>query len=451
MRIKVPKDVIKIASVIRDAGFRSYLVGGAVRDQLLGLPAKDYDLCTDALPEDIIGMFRKVIPTGIKHGTVTVLMNKVPYEITTFRIDGKYSDGRRPDQISFTDDLTEDLKRRDFTINSIAYDVLDKTLHDPNNGADDLNKGIIRAIGVPEERFREDGLRSIRACRFASQLNFSIDEETIKGIRTCLFNIKDLSRERIYEELVKIMKTASPSKSFHLFQDTGILSLILPELSLCAGVRQKGNHDYDVFEHLLNSCDAAPAGNMVIRFAALFHDLGKPAVKKYDENGIATFHHHEMESVRIASDIMERYRFPKNKSNRILHIIGHHMFHYTPEWTDAAVRRFIQRVGLEYLEDQYLLREADIQGMSAGTVPADYYGLRDLKLRVESVLQESNTFTVKDLAVNGRDIMNHTSVKGGPNIGTILNELLETVLDDPSQNNREQLLEIASRIADRIN
>ncbi|MBF9016107.1 MULTISPECIES: CCA tRNA nucleotidyltransferase [unclassified Oceanispirochaeta] len=450
MRIKVPRDVITIASTIKEAGFRSYLVGGAVRDQLLGLPAKDYDLCTDALPEDIIKMFRKVIPTGIKHGTVTVLMNKNPYEITTFRIDGKYSDGRRPDQISFTDDLTEDLKRRDFTINSIAYDVLDHSMHDPNNGASDLKKGIIRAIGVPEERFREDGLRSIRACRFASQLNFTIEEETVKGIRTCLFNIKDLSRERIYEELVKIMKTDSPSRSFHLFQDTGILSLILPELSLCAGVSQKGNHDYDVFEHLLMSCDAASPENPIVRFTALFHDLGKPAVKSIDSDGIATFYNHEIESEKIAAEVMDRYRFPKNKANRILHLIRQHMFHYTEDWTDAAVRRFIQRVGLEYLEDQYFLREADIEGMTKGTVPEDYYGLRDLKLRVEKILGEANAFTIRDLAVNGRDIMESTSVKGGPKIGIILNELLETVLDDPSQNNREDLLNIAVSLAEKI-
>ena len=449
MRIDVPEDVKKIASTIQKAGFRSYLVGGAVRDQLLGLPAKDYDLCTSARPEEIMKLFRKVIPTGIKHGTVTVLINKTPYEITTFRIDGKYTDGRRPDQISFTDDLTEDLKRRDFTINSIAYDVLEHKVHDPNNGAEDLKKGIIRAIGVPEERFREDGLRSIRACRFASQLGFKIDDETIKGIRTCLFNIKDLSKERIYEELVKIMKTSSPSRSFHLFQETGILSLILPELSLCAGVGQKGNHEYDVFEHLLYSCDAASSENPVVRFAALFHDLGKPEVKKFDEDGTATFHNHEFVSEKIAADIMERYRFPKNKAARILHLIRNHMFHYTDEWSDAAVRRFIQRVGIEYLEDQYSLREADIQGMTSGTVPSDYYGLRNLKLRIGKILEEENAFSIRDLAVNGRDVMEHTSARG-PAVGTILNELLETVLDDPAQNNREKLLEIALKYSEKI-
>jgi len=449
MRLVIPDDVKKISNVIRNAGFKSYLVGGAVRDQLLGLSAKDYDLCTDAKPEDILSLFRKVIPTGIKHGTVTVLMNKKSYEITTFRIDGEYSDGRRPDKIHFTDDLTEDLKRRDFTINSIAYDVLEHKTFDPNGGESDLRSGIIRAIGNPEERFREDGLRSIRACRFASQLNFSIDKETLKGIKTCLFNIRDLSAERIYEELIKIMKTEKPSISFHLFQKTGILPLILPELSLCAGVSQKGAHDYDVFEHLLRSCDAAPSNDSDIRFAALFHDLGKPVVKKIGEDGIPTFFNHEIESAKIAEKIMKRYRFPKNKMKKILHLVRHHMFHFTPEWSDAAVRRFIHKVELDSLEDLYLLRQADIVGMYRETDKNKFNNLKELKLRVGKILEEENAFTIKDLAVNGKDLM-EIGVPGGPKIGIILESLLETVLDDPEQNTKDKLLEIAGKIYQKI-
>ena len=450
MKVKVPYEVKKIALILKEGGFRSYLVGGAVRDQLLGLDATDYDLCTDALPEDVISLFHKVIPTGIKHGTVTVLMKGQGYEVTTFRIDGEYSDGRRPDAISFTGDLTEDLKRRDFTINSIAYDVLEKKIYDPNGGQDDLKAGVIRAIGIPEERFREDGLRSIRACRFASQLNFRIEEKTLSGIRHCLDNIPDLSKERIYEELLKIMKTPRPSRAFHLFRETGILSLILPELSECAGVGQKGMHDYDVFEHLLYSCDAVPPGETDIRFAALFHDVGKPAVKRIGDDGVATFYNHEKESVRIADGIMDRYRFPNVRRKKILHLIDNHMFHYTNEWTDAAVRRFIRKVEIQHLEDLYYLRMADIIGMSRESAPDDYYGLRDLKERVSAVLDEENAFTVKELAVNGRDIMDVLEVKGGPVVGQILEFLLETVLDDPSQNKREPLLEMAKRFAEKL-
>ena len=450
MKIKVPQEVVKIASILKEGGFRSYLVGGAVRDQLLGHIATDYDLCTDALPEDVISLFRKVIPTGIKHGTVTVLMKGQGYELTTFRIDGKYSDGRRPDAISFTGDLTEDLKRRDFTINSIAYDVLEKKIYDPNGGQEDLKKGIIRAIGVPEERFREDGLRSIRACRFASQLEFSIEEHTLAGIGHCLFNIPDLSKERIYEELVKIMKTRRPSKAIYLFQKTGILSLILPELSECAGVSQKGMHDYDVFEHLLYSCDAAVPGDIDLRFAALFHDLGKPEVKQIGKDGIATFYNHEKVSVKIADKIMDRYRFPNVRRKKILHLIDNHMFHYTKDWTDAAVRRFIRKVEVEHLEDLYNLRMADINGMTRESAPEDYYGLAELKLRIADILEQENAFTIKDLAVNGRDLMMELDMKGGPKIGQVLEFLLEAVLDDPSQNNRDQLLIMARLFYEKI-
>ena len=450
MKIKVPQEVKTIASVLKDGGYRSYLVGGAVRDQLLGLDAVDYDLCTDALPEDVISLFRKVIPTGIKHGTVTVLIKGQGYEVTTFRIDGKYSDGRRPDAISFTGDLTEDLKRRDFTINSIAYDVLENKLYDPNGGQKDLKKGIIRAIGIPEERFKEDGLRSIRACRFASQLDFKIEKHTLSGISHCLFNIPDLSRERVYEEFVKIMKTPRPSLAFQLFHKTGILSLIMPELSECAGVSQKGMHDYDVFDHLIYSCDAAAPGDIDLRFAALFHDIGKPAVKAVGEDGIATFYNHDKESVKIAEAIMERYRFPNVRKKKILHLIDNHMFHYTNKWTDAAVRRFIRKVEVDHLEDLYKLRMADISGMSRDNAPDDYYGLRDLKLRVADVLDEDSAFSIKDLAVNGRDIMTELGLIGGPKVGQILEFLLEAVLDDPKQNNRDRLLEMARRFSEKI-
>jgi len=441
MRIKVPGEVKSIASILREAGFQCYMVGGAVRDQMLGLTAKDYDLCTDARPEHIIDLFHKVIPTGIRHGTVTILFKKVPYEITTFRIDGKYTDGRRPDEISYTDDLTEDLKRRDFTINSIAYDVLEKKLYDPNGGAADLKRKVIRAIGHPEERFREDGLRSIRACRFASQLNFRIDDATIHGIRQCLFNIPDLSKERIYDEMIKIMATETPSTSFRLFHETGILPIILPELAHCDGVLQKGSHDYDVLEHLLKSCDGAPCDNPEVRIAALLHDIGKPSVMKTGEDGLPTFYHHETASAKIAEKIMLRYRFPKDRMNRVLHLVRHHMFHYTPDWSDAAVRRFIRRTGLDFLEDQYLLRVADIRGMGEGS--EDLRNLEALKERVLEVLKESNAFSIKDLCINGKDLMKQLEIPGGPDIGRILEFLLEAVLEDPQQNTRDKLLELA--------
>lgn len=425
------------------------MVGGAIRDQLLGLTVKDYDLCTDALPEKIMTLFHRVIPTGIKHGTVTILYKRTSYEITTFRIDGKYSDGRRPDQISYTDDLHEDLIRRDFTINSIAYDVLNKKLIDPNNGQSDLEKKRIHAIGIPEERFREDGLRSIRACRFASQLNFFIEAKTLEGIKHCLFNISELSKERIYDELIKILQTDSPSKSFELFKESGILPLILPELSDCIGVDQKGNHDFDVYNHLIRSCDAAPSDNVELRIAALFHDIGKPDVKEFDQNGIATFYNHETVSAQIAERIMLRFRFPKERMNRILHLIRQHMFHYTEEWTDAAVRRFIRKVGRDQLEDLYLLREADIKGISLSE-ENDYRNLIHLKERVLLILEQENAFSIKDLDINGYDLMKQAYIPGGPRLGSILELLLEAVTENPKLNRKETLLKLAVSFYEKI-
>ncbi len=448
MKIKVPQDLITISRILKDAGHSCFLVGGAVRDQLLGLEAKDYDLCSDAKPEQVMELFNKVIPTGIKHGTVTIIFKRIPYEITTFRVDGEYTDGRRPDEITYTSDLHMDLKRRDFTINAIAYDILEKKIIDPNGGIEDLKRKQIRAIGVPEERFNEDGLRSIRACRFASQLHFTIEDETLRGINNQLHKIPDLSKERIYDELIKIFKSEKPSISFELFRKTGILPIILPELSRCIGIQQKGSHDFDVYNHLIYSCDAAPRDNENVRIAAMFHDLGKPESLGEDEEGLPTFYNHEYMSERIASEIMLRYRFPKEKMKKILHLIRNHMFHYTDEWSDAAVRRFIRRIGIENLEEQYLLRYADISGMSH--TDGDFRNIQSLKERVLKILEEENAFSIKDLEIDGKDLMNSLKISGGPIIGDILEYLLESVLDDPGMNNKENLQILAEKYYQKI-
>ena len=448
MKIIVPHDLITIAKILKDAGHSCFLVGGAVRDQLLGLEAKDYDLCSDAKPEQVMQLFNKVIPTGIKHGTVTIIFKKVPYEITTFRVDGEYTDGRRPDEITYTSDLFKDLQRRDFTINAIAYDILKKRIIDPNGGIDDLKNKQIRAIGIPEERFNEDGLRSIRACRFASQLHFTIEPNTLRGINNQLENIPDLSKERIYDELIKIFRSKRPSISFELFRKTGILPIILPELSRCIGVEQKGNHDFDVYNHLIYSCDAAPQDNETVRIAAIFHDLGKPDSMSTDSNGLPTFYNHEIISETIASSIMLRYRFPKDKMKKILHLVRNHMFHYTNDWTDAAVRRFIRRIGLDDLEDQYQLRYADISGMSH--TDSDFRNLKELKERVLNILKDENAFSIKDLEIDGKDLMETLRISGGPVIGNLLEYLLESVLDDPSMNNKKDLKNLAVKYYKKI-
>ena len=441
MRYKVDKLLIKFSKIFQDAGFSCYLVGGAVRNLSMGLQVSDYDFATNARPEDVIGLFRKVIPTGIKHGTVTVLFSHHKLEVTTFRTDGDYTDFRRPDKVHFTPSIYEDLKRRDFTINSMAYDLLNGELLDPHGGRDDLERRIIRAIGQPSERFQEDALRIMRGCRFAAQLEFGIEQSTLAGMKEKSSNLAAVSAERIRDELEKILKADKPSIAFRIMAETGVLDVVLPELSACRGIEQKGYHDFDVFEHSILSCDGAPAGNPEVRLAALLHDTGKPASLEFDEFGIPTFHSHEFKSVEIAEKIIQRFKFPKDFEAHVLHLIKNHMFNYQPEWTDSAVRRFIAKTGVDNLKNLFLLRSADQFGMSGRKV--DSKNLDELDRRVSSVLESEHAFTIKDLDINGNILHREAGIPKGPAMGTVLDFLLETVLDDPSQNKRDTLVKLA--------
>lgn len=448
MKIKLTDDLKQIASILGDQGFCCYLVGGAVRNQLLGLEEKDYDLATDALPEDIIRIFRRVIPTGIKHGTVTLLFKGNSYEITTFRVDGKYTDGRRPDNIHYTSDIREDLKRRDFTINSIAYHILDEMLIDPNNGLEDLKNKIIRAIGNPDERFREDGLRPLRACRFAAQLNFAIEENTFQAISRNLDKFRSVSRERIYDELVKTMKSESPSITFRHLLNSGLLEIISSDLHRCVGIPQREKHKFDVFEHLLHTCDSCPKDNVILRFAGLFHDLGKATTLKISDDGEPTFYNHEFPSAELAVKIMKDLKFPNRDIQRIEHLIRHHMFNYTPQWSDAAVRRFISKTGLDYIDDLLILQRADMDSMNR---TADEYGmLDDFRKRIDNVLSRDSAFSIKDLRINGNDLHNVISVPKGPVMGEILASLLDSILENPEMNHRDFLLSEAADLYVKI-
>jgi poly(A) polymerase/tRNA nucleotidyltransferase (CCA-adding enzyme) len=439
--LTIPHELVSISRILKDNGFECYLVGGGVRDQLLGLPVKDYDIATNAQPFQVQALFHRVIPTGIQHGTVSVLFKGKLYEVTTYRIDGKYTDGRRPDSITFTGSIEEDLKRRDFTINSIAYDIQKGDIFDPNNGRADLKKRLIRAIGIPEERFGEDSLRVIRACRFSAQLDFDLEENTARAIGSALDKLEALSKERIYEELQKIMCSRQPSRAFRLFHDTGILSRILPELQACSGVEQKGRHRFDVFEHSIFSCDGVPLEYPKIRFAALLHDIGKPGVRLVAEDGEIRFHRHEEEGTRLAEGILERFRFPKNDAKYILHLIRHHMFHYTPDWSDSAVRRFIARVRKEYVTDLFILRFADSYAHDRQWHQDK--SLDELRDRIDDFLEKQHAFSLKDLKINGHILTEEGHIPRGPFMGRIMDFLLEAVLEDPHLNNKEDLLRLA--------
>ena len=441
-RIDIPGVMRDYARVLAAAGFSCYFVGGAVRDRLLGLAVSDWDVATDAKPEEVRRLFKSVIPTGIQHGTVTVRWRGLSVETTTFRVDGEYRDGRRPTSVKFTDDLIEDLSRRDFTINGMAADPASGDIIDPNGGLVDLAAGLVRAIGDPAIRFSEDGLRPLRAVRFAARFGFSIDEETFAAIPATIAKFRMVSAERVRDELSKILLSDRPAEAIGLLDESGLLPEILPELSACKGVRQGGPHLFDVFGHLLASCAAAPV-DTVLRLAALLHDTGKPCKRIESADGAITFYGHDSESAALAEAALKRLKFPNAVVDEVVHLIRHHMFDYSDSWTDAAVRRFTARIGFEHLRPLALLRLADSSGMGHG--PADPRSVLPLLDRVDDLRSKDQAFSLRDLAIGGNELAGMGWPRG-PSMGRALAELLEAVLDDPDLNTRERLIEIAGRI-----
>ncbi len=450
MHIRIDPVLKEAASVFNRHGKEVCLVGGAVRDILLGKKASDWDLASDASPEEVMRFFKRVIPTGIKHGTVTVLYKGHSIEVTTYRTEADYSDGRHPDQVQYAATIEEDLSRRDFTMNAIAVKLPGGDVIDPFHGQDDIKKRIIRCVGNSGERFGEDGLRPLRAVRFASQLQFDLDGETCNAIPGALEKTAMVAPERIRQELDKILMTERPSIAFGLMEQTGLLKLILPELSSCRGIDQKGYHKFDVLDHSLLACDAAAAEgvSLTVRLAALFHDIGKPVTRRMGDDGVWTFYNHEKESSRLTRTILCRIRYPNNMIDDVCHLIEQHMFHYDEVWSDAAVRRFIIRVGEDTIDDLFALRRADAFGTEGR--PMDPRSLLPFRDRLEKVMSEAKVQSLKDLAISGRDLIG-MGIPPGKQIGIILHELLEAVIDDPELNHRDKLLEIAGKTAERYN
>ena len=449
--IHLPEDIrdtiFTLVKTFRDGGHECYLVGGSVRDLLLGREVYDYDFATDARPGEIMKLFRRTVPTGIRHGTVSVLLKGCQFEVTTYRADGTYLDGRRPESVRFSDELRIDVERRDFTINGLALEPLSGEVIDHVGGMEDLKEGRIRTIGDPVQRFSEDGLRPIRACRFAAALDFYIDPGTLEAIRDTLHVVKMVSPERIRDELMKILEAEKPSIGFEYLRESGILDIILPELAQCHGVAQNRYHIYDIYYHSIYSCDGAPAEYPLIRLAALLHDIGKLPTRQPGTDGDCTFYNHEVVGAKISRRIMKRLKFSNEQIDAVINLVLNHMFHYTDEWTDGAVRRFIRKVGTENIDDLFTLRMADRKGNGARRgLPAPIDRLRK---RIEHVIEQDNAFSVRDLDINGNILMEELDLVPGPLIGRILNELLESVLDDPSLNSRETLLAMARAIRDR--
>ena len=431
-------------------GYQCWLVGGAVRDLFMHRSGGDYDVATDARPEQVRALYRQAIPTGLQHGTVTVPFAGHHLEVTTFRSESGYRDGRRPDRVCFATTIEEDLSRRDFTINGIAMEVPRGRIVDPFDGRADLGRKLIRAIGDAAERFAEDGLRPLRACRFAAQLGFQVDGPTRDAIPRSLSTVRRVSAERLRAEIEAILLAARPSAGLSLMAQTGLLELLLPELQRCVGVEQRqppgrpaGAPEFDVFIHSLATCDAS-GPELELRWAGLLHDIGKATTLVRAADGSLSFHHHDRESARMACEILDRLRSPHALRDSVAHLIAHHMFNFDEHWSDAAVRRFVARVGRDRIDKLLALRRADQLGR---------YGERHrirpsprliaLANRVSAVMKRQEALTIRDLAVNGNDLMAVLKLAPGPVIGVLLQQLLEAVLEDPALNERDSLLTIA--------
>ena len=455
MRQRVPEDVLTVCGRLQRAGHEAHLVGGGVRDMLLGRAPADFDVATDAVPEAVMELFgnRFAVPTGLKHGTVTVLTDTAPprhVEVTTFRGEGTYLDGRRPSSVTYVKSLTDDLARRDFTMNAVAYDPLADAITDPFGGRDDLARRLIRAVGDPVARFREDGLRPMRAVRQATQLAFDIDPPTQAAIAPTLDVFRKVSAERIRDELLKMLAAPQPSRGLKLMQATGLLGEVIPELLEGVGCTQNRFHKHDVFAHTLHVVDDTQ-GDPIRRLGALLHDVGKPRARQPREGapGEFSFFQHEYVGAQMAEEICRRLKLANAERERVVGIVRNHMFFYSADWTDGTVRRFVRRVGGNAaLDDLFALRAGDVTGRGFGEDPERE--IAELRARVAVVAAEDAVMKVTDLAIDGGDVMQVLRVPPGRIIGEVLEKLLERVIDDPALNEREKLEALAAEIAREI-
>lgn len=448
----IPKHVLELCQQLADHGFRGWLVGGSVRDalatQLGHRPTKpgDWDVATSATPEQVQGIFRRVIPTGIAHGTVTVLLRNEKIEVTTLRGESDYSDGRHPDKVTFVDDIAADLARRDFTVNAIAFDPLAGKVIDPFGGLRDLRARTLRAVGEPALRFGEDGLRVLRAARFAATLEFEIEPETLSAIRPSLGSYRKVSPERIRDEWQKALTASKPSRAFQIMLDHGMLEITTVELQKMSGCTQNRHHAYDVWTHTMHVLDGTPENPPELRLAALLHDVGKPPTRAtHPATGDFTFYHHERAGATIADDILRRLRFPVETCKRVSELVQHHLVVYDPSWSDTAMRRWLKRVSVELWRDVVTLAHADVRAKGR-EVDDEILRLEQLTQHAERIIAEGAALSIRDLALNGGELMTALGITPGPLVGRLLRQLLEDVLERPEYNQRERLLERAQEL-----
>ncbi len=438
MDYTLPERVKSILGMFEKNKFQIYIVGGAVRDFLMGKKLEDWDFTTDAKPEEIL----KLYPEGYydnKFGTVGISIGDQVFEITTMRKEGVYKDHRHPNNVSWTNKIEEDLARRDFTINAIAMDAKGN-LTDPFNGKGDIKNKIISTVGEPGKRFQEDALRLIRAIRFADQLEFDIEEKTFDAIKKNAHLISEIANERIRDELFKILGSMNPYIGIGKLREAGILQIILPELEACFGIQQEGpKHDriYDIGEHSLLALKECTSTDSLVRLAVLLHDIGKVKTVKVQVDKNVTFYNHDLEGGKLCLQIAKRFNLSKKQTDKLYRLVRWHMFTLDENQTDSAIRRFIKNVGVENIEDMMALRVGDRLG--GGTQNPTSWRMEKFKERINQVLKK--TFSISDLKINGKDVMKVLKIKPGPKVGEILQKLFAEVLEDSSKNNREHLLE----------
>lgn len=433
---RIPGEVTAVIAELKTRGFQAFLVGGALRDLLLGHPPGDWDVATDALPAQVEEAFpgRLLVHTGKRFGTIRVLAGEIPVDVTTFRREGAYTDGRRPDWVEFRGSVVDDLSRRDFTVNAMALDPLAQELVDPFRGRRDLRRRVIRTVGDPQARFREDALRMLRFYRFQAVLDFRGEAGTERAIARVAAEepslIAKVSPERIREELNKLLTGVAPGKGLRGLVRTGLLPMILPEFAPV--VKEPG-----LMAHLIATVEAVRP-ELHLRWAAILHDLGKPATRIQDGTGVHYFGH-EQAGEKLAAALLERLRFSRAFTERVLVLVRRHMFPCDPMMTDTALRRLAAKVGREALFDLLELRRADIVA-SGRQYHRAWRTLYEFASRIQALLQEEKVLTMADLAVDGHDIMDVLGLAPGPEVGRVLQELFYWVTEDPARNTRERLL-----------
>ncbi|MGC9042703.1 MAG: CCA tRNA nucleotidyltransferase [Myxococcota bacterium] len=439
LKDRVPESVLSLIREIKRHHYEAFMVGGSVRDLILKRKNLDWDIATSAPPASIMRIFKNSYPTGIRHGTVTVIYKNTKFEITTFRSESDYRDGRHPESVIFGVSVEEDLSRRDFTINAVAYDPIKDRFVDPYNGVEDIRQGIIRCVNNAYDRFSEDGLRALRAIRFATVLNYKLHKDILPAIKATIPIFLKVSIERIREEILKMMGADKPSRGVILMHKSGLLEHIFIELIPTIGFKQNRWHKYDLFHHSLKTMDYLPQDDPELRLIGLLHDVAKPLCKSGSTDD-ATYYGHDTKGAEIVAETFRRLRFSNKSIERARLIISNHMIGYNSKWSDAAIRRLIRKMGSE-IDSLILLQKADVLARGR-MVKCTIKMIDELNERVKKIERESSAINLNQLEVDGNDVMKIKNIPPSPEVGKILKRLMEMVIERPELNRRDRLLRL---------